>query len=78
MAEKLHGRVLLIHGESDDNVHPSETMRVAKALQKAGKDFRLMIYPGAAHHVGDRGQHDAAGQRRILRPSAAGRDLRAL
>jgi dipeptidyl-peptidase-4 len=52
-AEQLHGRVLLIHGEADDNVHPSGTMRMAEALQKAGKDFRLMIYPGAAHHVGD-------------------------
>jgi dipeptidyl aminopeptidase/acylaminoacyl peptidase len=29
---------------------------MAEALQKAGKDFRLMIYPGAAHHVGDRHQ----------------------
>lgn len=53
MADKLQGRVMLIHGESDDNVHPSGTMRMATALQKAGKDFRLMIYPGAAHHVGD-------------------------
>lgn len=51
LAEKLHGRVLLIHGESDDNVHPANTMRMARELQKAGKDFRLMIYPGAAHAV---------------------------
>ncbi|MFK8114512.1 MAG: DPP IV N-terminal domain-containing protein, partial [Rubripirellula sp.] len=50
-AAKLHGRVLLIHGESDDNVHPSNTMRMAGELQKAGKDFRLMIYPGAAHAI---------------------------
>ena len=50
-AEQLQGRVLLIHGESDDNVHPSGTLRMAAALQRAGKDFRLMIYPGAAHGV---------------------------
>ena len=55
-AENLHGNLLLIHGESDDNVHPSGTMRMADALQKAGKDFQLMIYPGAAHGVTDRKQ----------------------
>jgi dipeptidyl-peptidase-4 len=55
-ADKLQGRLLLIHGEADDNVHPSGTMRMAEALQKAGKDFQMMIYPGAAHHVSDRQQ----------------------
>jgi dipeptidyl-peptidase-4 len=50
-ADKLQGRVLLIHGEADDNVHPSGTMRMARALQMAGKDFQLMIYPGAGHGV---------------------------
>ena len=52
-ASDLHGRVLLIHGESDDNVHPSGTMRMAAALQQAGVDFELMIYPGAAHAISD-------------------------
>ncbi|WP_197203969.1 S9 family peptidase [Crateriforma conspicua] len=52
-ADQLTGRVLLIHGEVDDNVHPSNTMRMAHALQKAGKQFDLMIYPGAAHSVHD-------------------------
>lgn len=52
-ADKMHGHVLLIHGEVDDNVHPSGTLRMAEALQRAGKDFDLMIYPGAAHAVHD-------------------------
>ncbi|MGB7327181.1 MAG: prolyl oligopeptidase family serine peptidase [Rubripirellula sp.] len=50
-AADLSGSLLMIHGEVDDNVHPSNSMRMAKALQKAGKDFQLMIYPGAAHSV---------------------------
>ena len=50
-AEHLHGHLLLIHGEVDDNVHPSGTLRMAAALQQAGKDFDLMIYPGAAHAI---------------------------
>lgn len=53
LADKLHGRVLMIHGEADDNVHPNGTMRMAGALQRAGKDFGLMIYPGAAHGIRD-------------------------
>jgi dipeptidyl-peptidase-4 len=52
-AANLSGRVLLIHGESDDNVHPSGTMRMAAALQQAGKGFDLMLYPGAAHAISD-------------------------
>ena len=55
-ADRLQGKVLLIHGEADDNVHPSGTMRMVDALQKAGKDFRLMIYPGAAHAIRHPGQ----------------------
>lgn len=50
-AGKLHGRVLLIHGEVDDNVHLSNTLQMAAALQEAGKPFELMIYPDAAHGV---------------------------
>ncbi|MGI9470083.1 MAG: DPP IV N-terminal domain-containing protein, partial [Rubripirellula sp.] len=52
-ADQLHGEVMLIHGESDDNVHPSGTLRMAAALQEAGKPFQLMIYPGAAHAIRD-------------------------
>lgn len=52
-ADHLRGRLLLIHGEADDNVHPSGTLRMAAALQQAGKDFQLMIYPGAAHGITD-------------------------
>lgn len=50
-ANQLHGSVLLIHGEADDNVHPSGTLRMARALQQAGKDFQLMIYPEEAHAI---------------------------
>lgn len=55
-AAELHGHVLMIHGEVDDNVHPSGTLRMAAELQKAGKDFEMMIYPGSAHAVRDPAQ----------------------
>ena len=50
-ANKLHGSLLMIHGEADDNVHPAGTMRMARALQKAGLPFDLMIYPDEAHAI---------------------------
>jgi len=51
-AERLKGHLFLIHGDMDDNVHPSATMAVASALIEANKDFDLLIYPNSAHAVG--------------------------
>lgn len=75
-AANLHGRVLLIHGEADDNVHPTGTMRMADALQKAGKDFDLMIYPGAAHAIRRPSQiwHMSQMTDRFLRQQLLGND----
>lgn len=50
-ADQLHGRVLLLHGEVDDNVHLSNTLQMAEALQNAGIKFDMMIYPGSAHGI---------------------------
>ena len=50
-AEKLHGRLLLIHGATDDNVHLANTLQLSYALQNAGKQFDLMIYPRNRHSV---------------------------
>lgn len=52
-AKDLHGELLLIHGALDDNVHPANTMQFAWELQKAGKPFRLMLYPKSRHGVTD-------------------------
>ncbi len=50
-AENLSGKLLLIHGSIDDNVHLSNTMQLALALQKAGKQFEWMIYPQNQHAI---------------------------
>jgi dipeptidyl-peptidase-4 len=55
-AKDLHGNLLLIHGAIDDNVHPQNTMQFALELQKAGKPFRLMLYPRSRHGVTDPAQ----------------------
>jgi dipeptidyl-peptidase-4 len=50
-AKDLSGRILLLHGAVDDNVHPQNTMQFTYELQKAGKPFRLMLYPRSQHGV---------------------------
>ena len=50
-AGNLSGKLLLIHGQIDDNVHMQNTTQLVYALQKADKQFDLMIYPTARHGV---------------------------
>jgi len=52
-AKDLHGKLLLIHGAIDDNVHMSNTMQFLYELQKAGKPVQLMLYPKSRHGVTD-------------------------
>ena len=53
LAGNLKGKLLLVHGALDDNVHPGNTYAVVDALIKANKDFDLLILPNAAHGPGD-------------------------
>jgi dipeptidyl aminopeptidase/acylaminoacyl peptidase len=48
-AKNLHGRLLLLHGGMDDNVHEQNSIRLIKALQDAGRQFEYMTYPTARH-----------------------------
>jgi dipeptidyl-peptidase-4 len=50
-ARDLHGRLLLVHGTFDDNVHPQNTWRFAHELIQAGIRFDMMIYPGQKHGI---------------------------
>ena len=52
-AKNLHGKLLLIHGAIDDNVHMQNTIQFVYELQKAGKQFELMLYPKQRHGVTD-------------------------
>ena len=52
-ARDLHGRLLIVHGTHDDNVHIQNTWRFVNELIKANKLFELMIYPLRSHGVGD-------------------------
>jgi dipeptidyl-peptidase-4 len=52
-AKDLHGKLLLIHGAIDDNVHVQNTVQFVYELQKTGKQFQLMLYPKSRHGVTD-------------------------
>ncbi|HMK03273.1 MAG TPA: DPP IV N-terminal domain-containing protein [Ferruginibacter sp.] len=51
-AGNLKGKLMLAHGGMDDNVPPYNTYLVVEALQKANKDFDLVIFPNARHGYG--------------------------
>ena len=46
---KLRGKLLLAHGDLDDDVPMANTMQLVDALIKANKDFDLLIVPGTDH-----------------------------
>ncbi len=48
-AKNLVGKLMLVVGELDKNVDPASTLQVANALQKADKDFELLLMTGAGH-----------------------------
>ena len=50
-AKDLHGRLMILHGMLDDNVHPQNTLAFVDALQAADRDFELMIYPDNRHGI---------------------------
>ena len=53
LAANLKGRLLLVHGDMDNNVHPAGTIRLVEALIKANKRFDFMLLPGKPHGFGD-------------------------
>jgi len=51
LAKNLKGRLFLVHGGMDDNVHPALTIQLVDALIKANKKFDFLIIPNSAHGV---------------------------
>ena len=50
-AADLSGRLLLLHGMMDDNVHPQNSTLLIDALVRAEKQFDMFYYPGRRHGI---------------------------
>jgi dipeptidyl-peptidase-4 len=51
-ASDLSGRLLLVHGTADDNVHWQNSVTMVSELIRAGKQFETAFYPGGMHGIG--------------------------
>jgi dipeptidyl-peptidase-4 len=52
-AKSLHGRLMIVHGTYDDNVHIQNAWAFIDELIKAKKLFELMVYPMRMHGITD-------------------------
>ncbi|MFQ5703751.1 MAG: S9 family peptidase [Gemmatimonadales bacterium] len=50
-ADELQGKLLIVHGTGDDNVHPQNTIRMILALEEANKQFDMRLYPNKTHAI---------------------------
>lgn len=55
-AKDLKGRLLIYYGTADNNVHPSNSMQLIRALQDAGKSFDVQAGPDRGHTAVDQGR----------------------
>lgn len=46
------GRLQIVHGTMDDNVHMQNSLQLISDLQNAKKEFDFMLYPGGRHGWG--------------------------
>ncbi|MEZ5105589.1 MAG: prolyl oligopeptidase family serine peptidase [Draconibacterium sp.] len=53
LAGNLQGKLLLIHGDMDNNVNAASSLRLAAKLIEANKDFELLIIPNRDHGLAD-------------------------
>ncbi|PKP40957.1 MAG: S9 family peptidase [Bacteroidetes bacterium HGW-Bacteroidetes-10] len=53
VAKNLRGRLMLVTGDIDNNVHPGNTLRMVNALIRANKRFDMLMLPGQRHGFGD-------------------------
>ena len=51
-AKNLKGKLMLAHGLMDNNVAPQNTLLVVDALEKANKDYDLVVFPNSQHGYG--------------------------
>lgn len=50
-AGELKGKLLLVHGTADDNVHVQNTIAMTEKLVQQNKQFQLFLYPDKNHGI---------------------------
>lgn len=49
--DKLKGKVLIVHGSADDNVHIQNSYELVSKLIQANKQYDMMVYPDKNHSI---------------------------
>ena len=62
---EIEGKLLLVHGLVDENVHFRHTARLINSLNGAGKHYDLLVFP-EERHMPRRIEDRAYMERRIL------------
>lgn len=57
VARNLKGKLLLVTGDIDENVHPANTITMVKALIHSNKRFDMLVLPGQRHGFGDMNEY---------------------
>ena len=69
------GKLLIMHGMLDDNVHPNNAFQLIEALDRASKPYESRFWPNGGHGLG-RGAGTTQNEffDRVLKPSMSGAD----
>ncbi len=69
--KNLKGKILIMHGMVDDNVHPNNAFQLIEALDRAGLTYESRFWPNGGHGLG-RGVDVTQGEffKRTLRPES--------
>ena len=51
--QDIRGKLLIVHGSGDDNVHFQGTERLVNRLIELGKPFDFMMYPNRTHAIAE-------------------------
>jgi len=57
LAKNLKGKLMIVTGDIDNNVHPGNSIRMVNALIKANKRFDFFIYPSQRHSFGNMSEY---------------------
>ena len=64
--DRLNGKLLIVHGLADDNVHAQNTLLYIESLVQADKQFEMQLYPDDNHFLKKRNNYNHLHRRLML------------